>query len=333
MKNFTVRSPTRRLMRLAIFFTPWILGVTMGDCLAQIYPARPVRIIVPSTPGSGIDTVARTVAQKFSDAWGQQFIVDNRPGAGGNLAAGAVAKAAPDGYTWLISSSSLAIAPALFRQLPFDALKDLAPTSQIIATSHSLAVHPSMPNSLKDLVALAKSQPGKLNYGHAGTATASHLLGEMLRFATDADIVIIPYKGDAQAVPAILANEVAMGFVPPTNVISLVRAGKLKVLAMSGNTRNPAFPDAPTTTEAGFPEVQYVGWVSLFAPAGTPRELQYKLATEVGRIMKMPDIIEQLPRLGGDAAGTMPEEFSARFRSDVARYSRIIERAKIPSMD
>jgi len=313
---------------LAVIAAGWLVPLS-----AQPYPSKPVRVIVPSSPGSGVDTIARAFSQKFSDTWGQQFIVDNRPGGGGNIAASAVAKGAPDGYTLLVSSTALAIAPSLYRKLTYDPIKDFAPTTQIIATSHALAVHPSMPATLKELVALAKFQPGKLNYGHAGIATGSHLLGEMLRSSTDVDIVMVPYKGDAQAVPALLANEVAMGFSPPTNVVQLVRAGKLRVLAMSGTTRSIAFPDVPTTAEAGFPEVQYVGWVSFFAPAGTPRDIQNKISAETARALRMPDIIEQLPRLGGEASGTTPEEFTAKYRADIARYAKIIEKANIPPMD
>lgn len=310
-----------------------LLAFTAGSTLAQSYPVKPVRVIVPFPPGGGVDSTARAIAQKFSDAWRQQVIVDNRPGGGANIGASAVAKAAPDGYTLLVASTALAIAPSLYRKLPFDPVKDLLPVSQILATSHVLAVHPSMPVTLKELVALAKSRPGKLNYANTGVGTGTHLLGEIMRFATDINIVMVPYKGDAQAVPAMLAGEVDMGFSPPTNVIQLVRAGKLRALAMSGTSRSPAFPEVPTTAEAGFPEVTNVGWVSIFAPAGTPRDIVNKISAETIRALRMPDIIEQLPRFGGDAAETTPEEFAAKYRADVARYARIIEKANVPPMD
>lgn len=310
-----------------------LLAFTAGSTVAQSYPVKPVRVIVPFPPGGGVDSTARAFAQKFTEAWGQQVIVDNRPGGGANIGASAVAKAAPDGYTLLVASTALAIAPSLYRKLPFDPLKDLLPVSQILATSHVLAVHPGMPVTLKELVALAKSRPGKLNYANTGVGTGTHLLGEMLRFATDINIVMVPYKGDAQAVPAMLAGEVEMGFSPPTNVIQLVRAGKLRALAMSGTSRSPAFPEVPTTAEAGFPEVNNVGWVSIFAPAGMPRDIVNKISAETIRALRMPDIIEQLPRFGGDAAESTPEEFAAKYRADVTRYARIIEKANIPPMD
>ena len=309
-----------------------LLAFAAGNTVAQEYPSKLVRIIVPSTPGSTIDTIARTFSQKFTEAWGQQVIVDNRPGGAGNIAANAVAKAAPDGHTLLVTSVALAAAPSLYRKLPFDPIKDLVPTSQIISSSHGLIAHPRMPATLKELVALAKSQPGKLNYGYSGVAGGTHLLGEMLRAAADNNIVMVPYKGDALTVPAILANEVEMGFSPLTNVIQLVRAGKLRVLAMSGPSRSIAFPEVPTTAEAGFPDVNFAGWVSFFSPVGTPRDILNKISSETARTLRMPDIIEQLPRYG-EAAGTTPEEFGAKFRADVARYAKIIEKAKIPPMD
>ena len=310
-----------------------LLACAAGAALAQSYPTKPVRMIVPFLAGGAVDTMARLFAQKFTEAWGQQVIVENRAGAGGNIGADAVAKAAPDGYTLLITTTGHAVAPSLYRKLQYDPLKDFAATSQIISTYLVLVVNPSMPATLKELVALAKSQPGKLNYGHTGLGVAPHLVGEMLRAATGINIVFVPYKGDAGVVPAMLANEVQMSFSSPTTVVQLVKAGKLRALAVTGTSRGRSFPDVLTTTEAGFPDASYVGWVGFFTPAGTPRDILNKISSETARVLRMPDISARVPGWGGEAAGTTPEEFAAKYRADIARYAKIIKEANIPLVE
>jgi tripartite-type tricarboxylate transporter receptor subunit TctC len=309
----------------------FVLGA--GNAAAQAYPAKPVRMIVPFLPGGGVDVVARAFAQKFTEAWGHPILVDNRPGAGGNIGADAVAKAAPDGYTLLVTTTGHAVAPSLYRKLPFDPIKDFAPASQITSTYLVLVANPGMPGTLKDLVALAKAQPGKLNYGHTGLGVAPHLVGEMLKSAAGIDFVMVAYKGDAQTVPAMLSNEVQMGFSPPTTVVQLVRAGKLRALAVSGAQRGSAFPDVPTVTEQGYPGATYNGWVSFFAPGGTPRDVLARIASETARALKTPEIASQLPGWGAEAAGTTPDEFAAKYRADIALYAKVIKQANIPLVD
>jgi tripartite-type tricarboxylate transporter receptor subunit TctC len=312
------------------------LALALGlaaSALAQSYPSKPVRIIVPFLPGGGVDVVGRTFSQKFTEMWGQQVIVENRPGAGANIGADAVAKSAPDGYTILITTTGHAVAPSLFRKLPFDPIKDFAPASQITKTYLVLVANPSMPSTLKELVALAKSQPGKLNYAHTGLGVAPHMVGEMLRAAAGIDIVMVTYKGDAQTVPAMMSNEAQMGFSPPTTVVQLVKAGKLKALAVSGTARGSAFPDVPTVTEAGYPGASYEGWVGFFAPGGTPHDVLNKIAADTARALRMPDVAAKLPGWGAEPAGTTPAEFSARYRADIVRYAKIIKDAKVPLVD
>jgi tripartite-type tricarboxylate transporter receptor subunit TctC len=280
-----------------------------------------------------VDVVARTFSQKFSEAWGQQVVVENRPGAGGNIAADLVAKAPPDGYTLLITTTGHAVAPSLFRKLPFDPIKDFAATSQITSTYLVLVANPSMPATLKELVALAKSQPGKLNYGHTGLGVAPHLVGEMLKSAAGINIVMVTYKGDAQTIPAMLANEVQMGFSPPTTVVGHVKAGRLRALAVSGAARGAAFPDVPTVTEAGYADATYNGWVGFFSPAGTPRDILIRISTETARALRMPDVAARLPGWGAEAAGTSPDEFAKRYRADIARYAKVIKDANVPLVD
>lgn len=304
-----------------------------AGAFAQAYPAKPVRIVVPFPPGGGVDVVARTFSQKFTEAWGQQVIVENRPGAGGNIAADAVAKSVPDGYTLLITTIGHAVAPSLYRKLPFDPIKDFAAASQITATYLVLVANPGMPGTLKELVALAKSQPGKLNYGHTGLGVAPHMVGEMLKAAAGIDIVMVTYKGDAQTVPAMLSNEVQMGFSPPTTVVQHVKAGRLRALAVSGAARGAAFPDVPTVTEAGYPDATYNGWVGFFAPGGTPHDILNKISSETARALRLPDVAERLPTWGAEPAGTTPDEFAARYRADIARYAKVIKDANIPRLD
>ena len=197
-----------------------------------------------------------------------------------------------------------------------------------------LVANPKVPaNSLKELVALAKSQPNKLNYGHTGLGVAPHMVGEMLRLGAGIEFALIPYKGDAPLVPALLTAEVDMSFLPPTGVVEHVKAGRLKALAVTGNARGSAFPDVPTTTEAGQPEAAYVGWVSLFGPGGTPRDILAKVSSETARVLKLADIAARLPGWGGEAAGTSPDEFAAKYRADIARYARIIKAANVPLVE
>jgi tripartite-type tricarboxylate transporter receptor subunit TctC len=310
-----------------------IAVLAAGTAAAQTYPTKPARIIVPFPAGGAVDVMGRTFGEKFSQTFGQQFIVDNRPGAGGNIGADAVAKSAPDGYTLLLTTTGHAVAPSLYRKLPYDPLKDFAAVSQATATYLVLVANPSMPNTLKEIVDLAKKQPGKLNYAHTGLGVAPHLVGEMLKHAAGIDITMINYKGDAQTVPAMLSNESQLGFSPPTTVVQHIKAGKLKAIAQSGTRRGSALPDVPTVTEAGFPDATYVGWVGFFAPGGTPREILNRLSSEVSRTLKMPDVAPRVPTWGGEAAGTTPDEFAAKYRSDIALYAKIIKQANVPLVD
>lgn len=304
-----------------------------ASTFAQTYPSKVVRVLVPSVPGGGQDVVTRAMAQKFSEAWGQQVITENRPGAGGNIAADQVARAAPDGYTVLMTTAALAIAPSLYRKLTYDPVKDFIPVSQIMSTYLVLVTHPSLPGTMKELVALMKAQPGKLNYYHFGIGSGLHLTGEMWRAAAGVSFTDVIYKGDGEAVPALLRNDVQMSFLNPTAVVALVKAGKLHALAVSGTARGSAFPDVPTTAELGYPDIQYVGFLGFFMPAGTPREAVNRMANETIRVVRLPEIAEKMPAWGGESAGTTPEAFNAKFREDIARYARVIKMANVPSAD
>jgi tripartite-type tricarboxylate transporter receptor subunit TctC len=312
-----------------------LLGVAL--CLiapaafAQGYPVKPVRIVVPLAAGGGVDTIARAFAQKFSEAWRQPVIVENRPGAGNIIGAEHVARSTPDGYTLLASSSSLATNAVLFKKLPFDPLRDFAPVSQIIATQLTLAINPKVPaNSVKELIAHAAAQPGKLNYGSTGIGSGAHLISEMLKLETGTNIVHVPYKGDAPLMPALIGGEVHFAFLTASAVIPQVKANRLRALAVTGRSRATAWPDLPTLAEAGLPNVEFESWIGFFAPAATPRDVLNAVAAETGRIVKMPDIAEKMPGWGGEGVGSTPDAFAAKFRGDIAKFGRVVKEAGIP---
>jgi tripartite-type tricarboxylate transporter receptor subunit TctC len=310
-----------------------VLVAGANHALAQAWPSKPVRVVVPLSAGGGVDTVARVFAAKFSEAWKQPVVVDNRPGAGGTIGADLVAKAPKDGYTLLISASSHAVSPSLYPNLPYDALKDFAPATQIISTYLMLAVNPKVAaNSVQELVALAKSQPGRLNFGSTGSGSAPHLVSELFKLEAGIDVVHVPYKGDAPLQPALIANDVQYAFLTPIAVMQHVKAGRLRAIAVTGTKRASIAPDVPTIAEAGLPNAEYVGWMGVFAPGGTPREALEAIAGETIRILKMPDIAPKVPGWGGEAAGTTPDEFAARYRSDVAKFARIVREARVPKV-
>jgi len=313
------------------------LGVlSMGmvtAAIGQSYPTKPVRIVVPSAPGGGQDVIGRAFAQKFLEAWGQPVIVENRPGGGSNIGAEVVARSLPDGNSILVTTVVLAIAPSLYSKLTFDPVSGFIPVSQIMSTYLVLVTHPTLPGTVKELVALAKANPGKLNNYHNGLGSGLHLTSAMFRLAAGIDFTDVIYKGGSDAVPALLRNDVQMSFLNTTAVMPMVKAGKLRALAVSGTTRGSAFPDVPTMAELGYPDVNYVGWVSLFVPAGTPRDIVNKIANETIKAVRMPDINDKMPAWGGDGAGTTPEQFGAKFREDVARYAKLIKQINVPPAD
>ena len=311
-----------------------MLLVLCGGAAAQSFPSRPVHIVVPQSPGGGVDTVARTFAQKFSDAWKQPVVVDNRPGAGGTIGADFVAKSARDGYALLFTTASQAISASQYRKLPFDPVADFAPVAQLMSTYLMLVSNPNVPaKSVKELVALAKAQPGKLNFGSTGSGGSPHLIGELFRLEAGIDVVHVPYKGDARLTPALLSGEVQYAFVTPIAVLQHVKSGRLRGLAATGPARAAIAPDVPTMAEAGFPAVEYVGWMGIFAPGGTPRDIVSRIADEAVRTVKLPELQDRFPAWGGEPAGIGPEQFGARYRADIAKYARITREAGVPPLD
>jgi tripartite-type tricarboxylate transporter receptor subunit TctC len=318
------------LKKLLLF----LVALAAVNAHAQSFPSRPIRMLVPFPAGGSVDTVARWVSTKMADAFKQPVVVENRAGAGGNVAADALAKAAPDGYTLLITTPGLAIAKSIYRQLPFDPEKDFTPVSQLTATYLILVVNPNVPaNSVKELVALAKAQPGKLNYGSSGSGATIHLATELFKITTGTNIVHVPYKGEAPAYAALLANEVQLTVGPVSGLGPHIKAGRIRALAVSSATRAPALPELPTIAEAAGINYEFTSWFGMFAPARTPREIVSRLHGEVAKIMAMPDIRERLPAMGNEAVGSSPEEFSAKYHIDIAQYARVVKAAGIPPAD
>jgi tripartite-type tricarboxylate transporter receptor subunit TctC len=302
------------------------LAACAGVVLAQPYPVRPIRLIVGFTPGGGVDINARMLAPRLSEYLGQQVIVENRPGAGTNIASEHVAKSAPDGYTLLINTPAVAINMALYRNLPYDTLRDFVPVSVFSESPNVLVVNAKLAaHNVKELIAMARSAPGKLNYSSAGVGTTQHLAGELLKLRTGTFIVHIPYKGTAPSLTALIAGEVDLSFANIPSIQAHVKSGRLRALAVTASKRDPQLPDVPTMQEAGLEGVEVVVWYGVLAPAGTPREIVQKLADGIQRATREPDLRKRMLEQGAAPVGNTPEEFSRLLKEEVARWAEVVK--------
>ena len=315
--------------RLGFVLLAVCAAASAGFAVAQsAYPVKPVRIVVPYPPGGGNDTLARIFGQKLSESMGQQFVVENRPGAGTIIGTAYVAKqAAPDGYTILLSSiATHAFAPFLYAKPGYDPIKDFAPITLLAISPTLLVVNPSMPvTSLKQLIALANQRPGQIAFATAGTGSASHMLGETFRSVTGIKVVEIPYKGGGPSHIGIITGEAQMLVDPAASVMPHVKSNRLRALAVARSSRLPDLPNVPTFAEAGLPQYTASAWYSMHAPAKTPPEIVARLNKELVRIMNLPDIREKLKDLGSDGVGNTPEEFGQFVLSENARYGKLIK--------
>jgi tripartite-type tricarboxylate transporter receptor subunit TctC len=295
------------------------------------YPNRPVKILVGFTPGTAPDLAARILADRFADVWGTPFVVENVPGAGSNIATDHVAKAAADGYTLLMGGNpSLVISPSLYETLPYDPLRDFAPISQVFIAANVLAVPIELPvKSVADLVALAKAEPGKLSYGHAGVGTSQHLAGELFKYMAHVDIAPVPYRGTTAFIPDLLANRISMSFANIVNVMPLAREGKLRALAITSIKRSALAPDLPTMAESGFPGFEAVPWFGLLAPTGTPQDVLDKLHGQTVKTLAMPEVRKKFDELGLEPVGNTPAEFAALIRKETPEWAKVIKDAGI----
>jgi tripartite-type tricarboxylate transporter receptor subunit TctC len=302
-----------------------------GEAVAQTFPSKTVKLVVPAPAGGAIDTVTRALAQKLVDIWSQQVLVENRAGAGGNIGADVVAKAAPDGHTLLVTIIGLAISPSLYKKLPFDPIVDFAPVTQLVSSYTVLAATPDLPaNSFKELVALAKAKPGTINYGSTGIGFPPHLYMEQIKLLAGIDIVHIPYKGDAEQIPALIRGEVQVAILPTVTAVPHIRTGRLRALAITSQTRKAALPDVPPLIEAGLPGYEAVGWIGVFAPAKTPHGVVQTIQKGFAGAVHNPDIKERWPSWGYEPVASLPEQFAARFKDDVANFAKVIKTAGIP---
>jgi tripartite-type tricarboxylate transporter receptor subunit TctC len=305
----------------------WLPAGTVVAQSASAYPSRPVKLVIPFPPGGPLDIIGRLIAQKASEDWGQSVVVDNRPGAGGNIGADLVAKSPPDGYTILMGAlSTHAVNPSLYAKMPYDAVKDFAPISLVAITPNVLVVNASLPvNSAKEFVAYAKANSGKLSFGSGSNGSAGHLAGELFKVDTKTDIVHVPYKGGAPATQALLAGDTQFMFDNLANAMPQVKAGKLKALAVTTAERSKLAPELPTMAEAGLPGFDISTWFGLFAPAGTPKDVIAKWNAEVVKILNSPDMRERLTAQGAEPAATTPEQFAAFIQSEIPKYARIVK--------
>lgn len=295
---------------------------------AQDYPTRPVRIIIGFPPGGATDLVSRLMAPKYTTIFKQQFIVDNRPGANGTIGTDLAAKAAPDGYTLhLATVGSLVLSPATIK-VPYDPLKDFAPISQAVALQNIFIVHPNLPaRSMKELIALARSKPGALNFASSGNASPGHLAGELFKSMAKVDIVHVPYKGGGPALVDLVAGNVEIFVAVISTAIPQVKAGKARALAVTGSKRAAALPDVPTVAETGLKGYEATNWYGYVAPAGTPRPIVERLYKETVAVLAMPDVKEMLLKNGIDAAPSSPEQFAAYIKAETAKWSKVIKAA------
>ncbi len=305
--------------------------LTVGAAFAQGYPEQGIRIVVGFPPGVAPDITARLLADKFGEAWGKPVVVENVTGAGSNIATDRVAKAAPDGYTLLMGgNSALVISPSLYDRLPYDPVRDFAPISQVFIAANLLVTHPDVPvKTLPELVALARAQPGKLTYGHAGIGTSQHLAAELFKYMAHVDIQPVAYRGTTAVLPDLMAGRLTMSFANILNALPLSREGKLRAFAVTSRERSGAAPDMPTMAELGYPGFEAVPWFGLMAPAGTPQVVIDKLHRETARTLAQPDVRRRMAELGVDLIGNTPAEFASVIKAEIPQWAAVIKAAGI----
>jgi tripartite-type tricarboxylate transporter receptor subunit TctC len=315
-------------------FLNWIAAAAMcaacGMASAQSWPQKPIKVIIPFTPGSATDIIGRVITEKLSQQLGQPVVVENRPGAGGTIGGAIVAKSEPDGYTLFVHSSSYTITPSTYKDLPYDTLRDLTGITPLALLPNVLVIAPSKGiRSVKELVAAAKANPGSLNSASVSTGSATHLNAERFRLSAGIETVNIPFKGSPEALTEIVTGRVDYYFCPVIAVLPLLKDGKLVALAAGSSKRSTALPDLPTTIEAGIPNSDYNFWVGMFAPAKTPREVIQRLYQEVVKALQSPEVREKMARLGAEPMDYNPEQFNAYIRDEIVSNAALVKAARI----
>ena len=306
------------------------LPALSGWAAAQSYPVRPVRVIVPYSPGGPTDVCARLIAQKLSDRLGKQFYVEDITGAGGNIGTGQAARSAPDGYTILITVNSYIINPTLYEKVPYDALKDFEAVTQIAIFQSAMFVHPSVQaRTVSELVTLIKAHPKTYSFASPGFGTPSHLLGEQFRVATNVDLVHVPFGGSGAVVAAVASGNPVIGFAALSAAVPFIQDGKLRALTVMSKRRSSALPDLPTIAEAGYPDLDGDAWVGVLVPTGTPKDVTARLYQEIIKIIDEPETRERLAAIGLEPVGDSPAQFSAQLKVEMEKWTKIIRAAKI----
>ena len=307
-----------------------LLCSAAGVACAQQYPARPVRIIVPQSPGASTDITARLVAQGLTEAFKQPVIVDNRPGSSGIAGTEMVARAAPDGYTLMVVASSFSINPALGRKLPYDSIRDFTTVTQLSKFPNMLAAHPSTPaKTLQDVIALARAKPGEVTYASAGVATGTHMTAELLRYMTKIDLLHVPYKGGGPAMTAAMGGQTQLVIGTSVGLMPHTRSGKLRAIAVTSAKRSAVAPEIPTFAESGVPGYEHEPWNGMFGPAGMAKPVLAKVHAEVARVLNSADARKVLEGDGADVVASKPEEFGAVLRADIAKWTKVAKAAGI----
>ena len=313
-----------RTMASLLLFVP-SLALAQGN-----FPTRPIRIITPFAPGGSTSVIARVIGQKLTERWGQQIIVDNRPGGNTIIGADTLAKANPDGYFYILTTNTHVINPSLFPRLPYDPIKDFAPVGMVYGSEFVLVINPGLPtNNLQELIALASAKPGQLNYATTGAGGSSHLANVLLGMLTGVQIQHIPYKGAGPALVDVIGGQVQMFMNNPLTVIGPTKSGRVRGIAVTGAARVPALPQVPTFAEGGVPGVDVSPWFCLLAPAGTPKAIIQKVSVEVGKVMALPDVLDYLAKQGMNPDTSTPEQLDARMKADMARWAKVIRAANI----
>ncbi|AZG10461.1 tripartite tricarboxylate transporter substrate binding protein [Pigmentiphaga sp. H8] len=328
--------PTRRCISRRSFRSACAGLLALAACAAHAdepYPTRPIRIIVPFSAGGGIDVLGRTIGQKLSETWQYAAVVENRPGASGNIGTDLAARAAPDGYTYLMTANTIIMTPSFMQGVTFDPVKDFAPVMPIAIGSLALVTRPDFPaRSVPQLIELARKQPHKLNYGSPGTGTPHHLAMELVKQRAGIDVVHVPYKGSGGLVNDVLSGQVDLAFVPVHQALQFARAGKMQMLAAGGTRRTAVTPDIPSLAEAsGIADVDVDMWYGLYLPAGTPPAIVAKVNAEVARILKMPDVVKSLSMQGLQPSGGTPDDLARLTRDDFQRWAGVIRQAGLSS--
>jgi len=297
---------------------------------ADRYPQKPIRMVIPFSPGGGTDALARAVSDKLEEALGATVIIDNRPGAGGTLGVALVAQAAPDGYTLLFTSASFTFAPSLYRNLPYDAIKDFKPITNFAFTPNVLVVHPSLPaKSIRELIALARKHPGEIYYGSAGRGSNLHLTTELFNYMAKIRMTQVPYKGAGPAQIAVMSGEVQVQLPGIQSSLPFIKSGRMRALGVTTKQRAPALPEVPTINEAGVPGYDKAGWFALFAPAAVPEPIIDRLYRATAKVLKNPAVVKRLASEGATAVGNSPDEFGKFVRFEIGQWSKLIHEMKL----